>query len=312
MAKRSGLRTGAPYGVGMESLGDGDPRSVGGYPLFARLGAGGMGQVFLARTPAGRALALKTVRGEFGADPAFGKRFTGEIRNADRVRSPWTVAVVDFSPEGAGPSWLATEYVAAPSLAEWVAAHGPLQEAAVASLAAELCRALEAVHQAGLAHRDVKPSNVLLAGPRPLLIDFGIARAAEDPRHTRAGAVIGSPGYMAPEQATAGVSAEPGDMFALGAVLVHAATGHAPSTTRARRRRPPRCCTGWCTRSRAWPGCRPRSPAWCERPWTRTPPCAPRRRPHPASWTPPAPGRPGSPRPWQRNCAPARPRRGSG
>ncbi|SFE63228.1 Serine/threonine protein kinase [Actinacidiphila alni] len=212
----------------MESLDATDPRTVGGYPLFARLGAGGMGQVYLARTPAGRALALKTVRSEFGLDPGFGERFAREIRHADRVRSPWTVAVVDFSPPGTRPPWLATEYVAAPSLADWVAAHGPLPEAALMSLAAELCEALRAVHTAGLAHRDVKPSNVLLGPDRPLLIDFGIARAAEDSRHTRTGGVIGSPGYMAPEQATAGASAEPGDLFALAAVLVYAATGHGP------------------------------------------------------------------------------------
>ncbi|WP_329130047.1 protein kinase [Streptomyces sp. NBC_01476] len=212
----------------MERLGAADPQSVGGYPLFARLGAGGMGQVYLARTPAGRALALKTVRSEFGLDPAFGERFAREIRHADRARSPWTVAVVDFSPPGTSPQWLATEYVAAPSLAEWVTAHGPLPAPSLTALAAELCEGLHTVHQAGLAHRDVKPSNVLLPGTRPLLIDFGIARAAEDSRHTRTGGVIGSPGYMAPEQATAGASAEPGDVFALGAVLVYAATGRGP------------------------------------------------------------------------------------
>ncbi|MFI0896340.1 protein kinase [Streptomyces sp. NPDC020983] len=212
----------------MERLEAGDPRSIGGYPLFARLGAGGMGQVFLARTPAGRPLALKTVRPEFALDPGFGARFAQEIRNADRVRSPWTVAVVDFSPPGSGPQWLATEYVPAPSLADRVAAHGPLPGPAVPALAAELCGALRTVHEAGLAHRDVKPSNVLLAGQRPLLIDFGIARAAEDTRHTSAGGMIGSPGYMAPEQATAGTAAEPGDLFALASVLVYAATGHGP------------------------------------------------------------------------------------
>ncbi|WP_052397543.1 serine/threonine-protein kinase [Streptomyces sp. NRRL F-5123] len=212
----------------MERLEAGDPRSIGGYPLFARLGAGGMGQVFLARTPAGRALALKTVRPEFALDSGFGARFAQEIRNADRVRSPWTVAVVDFSPPGSGPQWLATEYVPAPSLADRVAAHGPLPATGVVALAAELCGALRTVHEAGLAHRDVKPSNVLLAGRRPLLIDFGIARAADDTRHTSTGGMIGSPGYMAPEQATAGSAAEPGDLFALASVLVYAATGHGP------------------------------------------------------------------------------------
>ncbi|WP_042000413.1 serine/threonine-protein kinase, partial [Streptomyces sp. AcH 505] len=212
----------------MESLDPSDPRVIGGYPLYGRLGAGGMGQVYLARTPSGRPLALKTLRSEFGADDGFAERFDREIRNADRVRSPWTVTVVDYSPPGARPQWLATEYVAAPSLADRVERNGPLPPAAALSLAAELCQALRAVHAAGLSHRDIKPSNILLGGERPLLIDFGIARAADDSRHTRTGGVIGSPGYLAPEQATSGSSAEPGDLFSLAAVLVYAATGRSP------------------------------------------------------------------------------------
>ncbi|MBL1106815.1 serine/threonine protein kinase [Streptomyces sp. 5-8] len=212
----------------MRNLEPGDPPDVGGYPLLARLGAGGMGQVFLSRTPSGRPLALKTVRDEYGDDPDFARRFAREIASSDRVRSPWTVAVVDFSPPERRPQWLATEYVAAPSLAEWVERHGPLPEPALRSLAAELAEALRAVHRAGLTHRDVKPSNVLLARHHPRLIDFGIARAADDTRHTRTGGVIGSPGYMAPEQITSGLCDEPGDIFALGAVLVYAATGRGP------------------------------------------------------------------------------------
>lgn len=212
----------------MQSLDPEDPPAIGGYPLLARLGAGGMGQVFLSRTASGRPLALKTVRAEFGVAPAFEERFAREIANSDQVRSPWTVAVVDYSPAGRRPQWLATEYMAAPSLAEWVERHGPLPEPVVRTLAAELAEGLRAVHRAGLAHRDVKPSNVLLGRRRPLLIDFGIARAADDTRHTRTGSVIGSPGFMAPEQAAGGVSAGPGDIFALGAVLVYAATGSGP------------------------------------------------------------------------------------
>ncbi|MFJ9352436.1 protein kinase [Streptomyces sp. NPDC101237] len=212
----------------MRSLDPTDPPAVGGYPLLARIGDGGMGQVFLSRTPSGRPLALKTVRGEFGLDPGFEERFARETASSDRVRSPWTVSVLDFSPPGQRPQWLATEYVAAPTLADWVVRHGPLPEAAVRALGAELAEGLQAVHRAGLAHRDVKPSNVLLAGRRPLLIDFGIARAADDTRHTRTGGVIGSPGYMAPEQITGGAAAEPGDVFALAAVLVYAATGQGP------------------------------------------------------------------------------------
>ncbi|MBW8798524.1 MAG: serine/threonine protein kinase [Streptomyces sp.] len=205
-----------------------DPPAVGGYPLLARLGEGGMGQVFLSRTSSGRPLALKTVRSELGLDPGFEERFAREIASSDQVRSPWTVSVVDYSAPGQRPQWLATEYVAAPTLADWVHRHGPLPEAAVLALGAELAEGLRAVHRAGLAHRDVKPSNVLLGRHHPLLIDFGIARAADDTRHTRTGGVIGSPGYMAPEQVTGGAAAEPGDVFALAAVLVYAATGAGP------------------------------------------------------------------------------------
>ncbi|WP_405810746.1 serine/threonine protein kinase [Streptomyces sp. NBC_00210] len=216
----------------MELLDGSDPGAVGGYPLLARLGEGGMGQVYLSRTVSGRPLALKTVRPEFGREPGFEERFAREIRNSDRVRSPWTTAVVDYSPVGQRPQWLATEYVAAPSLTEWVQRYGRLPEQSVLALAAELCGALGAVHAAGLAHRDVKPSNVLLGRRSPLLIDFGIARAVEDSRHTRTGGVIGSPGYLAPEQASAGGSGAPGDVFSLAAVLVYAATGLGPFSHR--------------------------------------------------------------------------------
>ncbi|MFE7773318.1 serine/threonine-protein kinase [Streptomyces sp. NPDC057445] len=212
----------------MELLDGSDPGAIGGYPLLALLGEGGMGRVYLSRTVSGRPLALKTVRAEFGREPGFEERFAREIRNSDRVRSPWTTAVVDYSPVGQRPQWLATEYVAAPSLAEWVQRYGPLPERSVLALAAELSGALGAVHGAGLAHRDVKPSNVLLGRRSPLLIDFGIARAAEDSRHTMTGGVIGSPGYLAPEQAAAGGSGAPGDVFSMAAVLVYAATGLGP------------------------------------------------------------------------------------
>ncbi|MFJ8794471.1 protein kinase [Streptomyces sp. NPDC102462] len=129
---------------------------------------------------------------------------------------------------GRRPQWLATEYVPAPSLAEWVTAHGPLPRTALLSLAAELSGAVQAVHQADLAHRDIKPGNVLLARDRPRLIDFGVARAADDSRHTRLGVSVGSPGFLAPDQAVGGVAAEPADVFSLAAVLVYAATGRGP------------------------------------------------------------------------------------
>jgi serine/threonine protein kinase len=127
------------------------------------------------------------------------------------VRSAWTVSVVDYSPAGHRPQWLVTEYVAAPSLTDWVERYGPLPGPAVRALAAELGEGLRAVHRAGLAHRDVKPSDVLRARRHPLLIDFGIARATHVTRHTHTGGVVGSPGYMAPEQATGGISGEPAD-----------------------------------------------------------------------------------------------------
>ncbi|MEU3778357.1 serine/threonine-protein kinase [Streptomyces sp. NPDC032472] len=212
----------------MEALRPGDPPEIGGYPLLARLGEGGMGEVFLARTVSGRPLALKTVHRDLGLQPDFAERFAGEIRTNDRVRCAWTVSVVDFSPPGATPQWLATEYVAAPSLGDWVRTHGPLAAPAVACLARELSAALVAVRAAGVVHRDIKPGNVLLGPERPFLIDFGIARAAQDPRRTRTGAVVGTPGFLAPEQATGDVAAAPADVFSLAAVLVYAATGRSP------------------------------------------------------------------------------------
>ncbi|MFJ5631673.1 serine/threonine-protein kinase [Streptomyces goshikiensis] len=212
----------------MESLQPGDPPEIGGYRLLARLGAGGMGEVFLARTASGRPLALKTVHRDLSLEPGFAERFAREIRTNDRVRSPWTVSVVDFSPPGAAPQWLATEYVPAPSLGDWVRAYGPLAQPAVRCLAQELTAALVAVRAAGVVHRDIKPANVLLGPQRPFLIDFGIARAVRDPRSTRTGAVIGTPGYLAPEQATGSVAEAPADVFALASVLVYAATGRGP------------------------------------------------------------------------------------
>ncbi|MFJ7154182.1 serine/threonine-protein kinase [Streptomyces sp. NPDC101118] len=212
----------------MESLEPGDPSEIGGYRLLARLGAGGMGEVFLARTHSGRPLALKTVHRDLSREPGFAERFAREIRTNDRVRSPWTVSVVDFSPPGAAPQWLATEYVAAPSLGDWVGRHGPLAGPVVHALARELAAALVAVRAVGVVHRDIKPGNVLLGPERPYLIDFGIARAVQDPRRTRTGTVLGTPGYLAPEQATGEVAGAPADVFSLAAVLVYAATGRGP------------------------------------------------------------------------------------
>ncbi|MGW7436785.1 serine/threonine-protein kinase [Streptomyces sp. NPDC054849] len=212
----------------MEALRPGDPLEIGGYRLLARLGEGGMGEVFLARTASGRPLAVKTVHRQLSREADFAERFDREIRTSDRVRSAWTVSVVDFSPPGASPQWLATEYIAAPSLGDWVRRDGPLTEASLWCLARELSAALVTVGEAEVVHRDIKPANVLLGRQRPFLIDFGIARTVRDPRHTQTGAVIGTPGFLAPEQATGARASAPADVFSLAAVLVYAATGRGP------------------------------------------------------------------------------------
>ncbi|MFD0412158.1 serine/threonine-protein kinase [Kitasatospora sp. NPDC127116] len=212
----------------MEALGDGDPRQVGEYRLLRRLGAGGMGRVYLGRTAGGRTVAVKLVHEQFAADREFRVRFRNEVAAARRVGGRWTAPVLDADTEGAQP-WVATGYVAGPSLAAAVREFGPLPVAAVRSLGAGLAEALQAVHAQGLVHRDVKPSNVLLALDGPRLIDFGITRALDAATAlTRSGFVVGSPGYLSPEQAEGRSAGPASDVFSLGAVLAHAATGTAP------------------------------------------------------------------------------------
>ncbi|MGW0998455.1 bifunctional serine/threonine-protein kinase/ABC transporter substrate-binding protein [Streptomyces sp. NPDC002523] len=206
-----------------------DPEAVGGYRLLARIGAGGMGLVYLARSEGGALAALKVIRAEHGADPGFRARFRREARAAARVDGRWTAPVLAADPDAVEP-WIATAFVPGPSLAEVVAAHGPLPPVTVRALGARLAEALAAVHAAGLVHRDIKPGNVLLALDGPRLIDFGIARASGATALTATDAVVGTPGYLSPEQARARdeEAGPPSDVFSLGALLAFAASGRPP------------------------------------------------------------------------------------
>lgn len=211
----------------MRPLTSEDPRTVGPYRTLVRLGAGGMGVVYLARSAGGALAAVKVIRAEHAEDPGFRARFRREAEAAARITGPWVVPVLGADTEDREP-WLATAFVPGPSLAEVVGAGGALPTTTVRALGSRLAEALVAVHEAGLIHRDVKPGNVLLALDGPRLIDFGIARHEGATTLTTTGAVIGTPGYLAPEQASAGPLGPPCDVFSLGCVLVYAATGRRP------------------------------------------------------------------------------------
>ncbi|ALO10339.1 Putative serine or threonine protein kinase [Streptomyces venezuelae] len=217
----------------MQPLRKADPSTLAGYRLLGRLGAGGMGVVFLARSAGGTLAALKLIRAEHAADPGFRERFRREARAAERITGRWVVRVLGADPEAREP-WLATEYVPGPSLAEAVGLHGALPEPTVRALGARLASALVDMHEAGLVHRDVKPGNVLLALDGPRLIDFGIARSAGATALTATDAMIGTPGFLAPEQARVTGAGEVGpasDVFSLGCVLAYALTGERPFGT---------------------------------------------------------------------------------
>ncbi|MGW7369145.1 protein kinase domain-containing protein, partial [Streptomyces sp. NPDC054841] len=204
-----------------------DPQNLSGYLLTARLGSGGMGTVYLARTPGGRTVALKTMHAAIATDPAARTRFRLETDAARIIGSQHGAAVVDADPLAETP-WLATEYVLGPPLDDAVSLCGPLPEPTVRALGAALAGALGQLHSSDVVHRDLKPSNVMIAAYGPKVIDFGIARAAGDDRLTRVGAAAGTPAFMSPEQATGQEHTPAGDVFALAGVLVYAATGHGP------------------------------------------------------------------------------------
>ncbi|MFF7751825.1 protein kinase [Streptomyces sp. NPDC007971] len=215
----------------MEKLGPGDPQRIGAYRLLARLGAGGMGHVYLARSDRGRTVAVKLVRRELAEQEEFRARFRQEVQAARRVGGYWTAPVLDADTEAPVP-WVATGYVAGPSLQQVVGHdHGALPERSVRILAAGLAHALKDIHAAGIVHRDLKPSNVLVTIDGPRVIDFGIARAMETLAGeglTRTGSLVGSPGFMAPEQVRGDRITPACDVFCLGSVLAYASTGVLP------------------------------------------------------------------------------------
>lgn len=211
----------------MEPLKPTDPPSVAGYRMLGRLGAGGMGQVFLASSPDGAQVAFKVILPGLADQPEFRRRFRREVEAAKRVHGPYLAEVVAADPDG-DPPWLATRYVAGPSLADAVGRYGPLPPATVRAIAVGTAEALTAISRAGLVHRDLKPSNVLLDVTGPRIIDFGIARAADASQLTQTGVAIGTPGFMAPEQLESEPLGSAADVFSLGAVLAFALTGAGP------------------------------------------------------------------------------------
>ena len=204
-----------------------DPGRIGPYRLRGVLGCGGMGRVFLGASADGQLAAVKVIRADLASDPEFRARFRREVTVARKVSSRFTAPLIGADTDGPMP-WLATAYVAGPSLADAVTQRGPLPVRSVRELAAGLAESLSAIHAAGVVHRDLKPSNVLLAQDGPRVIDFGISIAAETSPLTRTGLAIGSPGYMSPEQIEGREVGPASDIFSLGAVLAYAATGEAP------------------------------------------------------------------------------------
>ncbi|MCX5388008.1 PQQ-binding-like beta-propeller repeat protein [Streptomyces sp. NBC_00083] len=218
----------SPRSIGFGAPGSEDPESVGAYRLESVLGSGGMGVVHLATSPSGMRLAVKIVHAQHAADPEFRARFRQEVSAARRVSGAFTASVVDADPAADRP-WMATVHIPGPTLAERVKDSGPLSATDVRRLGAGLAEALRDIHRAGVVHRDLKPSNVLLAADGPRVIDFGISRPYDSDLRTETGKLIGTPPFMAPEQFQRPREVGPAaDVFAMGAVLVHAATGRGP------------------------------------------------------------------------------------
>ncbi|MFD1660708.1 protein kinase [Streptomyces caeni] len=204
-----------------------DPRVVGSFRIHRRLGAGGMGVVYLGSDKRGQRVALKVIRPDLAEDQEFRSRFAREVSAARRIRGGCTARLVAADLEAERP-WFATQYVPGPSLHDKVAEEGPLAAAEVATVGAALSEGLVAVHEAGVVHRDLKPSNILLSPKGPRIIDFGIAWATGASTLTHVGTAVGSPGFLAPEQVRGAAVTPATDVFSLGATLAYAATGDSP------------------------------------------------------------------------------------
>ncbi|MEU9446633.1 protein kinase [Streptomyces sp. NPDC048304] len=204
-----------------------DPRVVGSFRLHRRLGAGGMGVVYLGSDKKGQRVALKVIRPDLAEDQEFRSRFAREVSAARRIRGGCTARLVAADLEAERP-WFATQYVPGPSLHDKVADEGPLSAADTAAIGAALSEGLVAVHEAGVVHRDLKPSNILLSPKGPRIIDFGIAWATGASTLTHVGTAVGSPGFLAPEQVRGAAVTPATDVFSLGATLAYASTGDSP------------------------------------------------------------------------------------
>ncbi|NUR63126.1 MAG: protein kinase [Catenulispora sp.] len=212
----------------MDALKPDDPTRIGPFTPLARIGAGGMGRVYLARSRGGRPVAVKVIRAEYAEDERFRSRFRREVEAARTVNGLYTASVLDAGPDDAEP-WFATAYIPGPSLQRVVQDHGPLPEHSARVLGAGIAEALGAIHGAGLIHRDLKPSNVICGPDGPRVIDFGISHAVDGTSLTATGVVVGSARYASPEQCRADLESSPAsDVFALGGVLVYATTGVPP------------------------------------------------------------------------------------
>lgn len=207
------------------ALRSGDPRAIGPFRVRSRLGSGGMGDVYLGTTRRGQQVAIKLIRGAQLHDDEFRARFRREVRAAAKVRSRFIANLIDADPDAELP-WLATDYVPGPTLSQALAAEGPLSEDEVLRLVTGVAEALHEIHRAGLVHRDVKPANVILGPDGPRLIDLGVVASAGATRLTMTGQPVGTPMYMAPEQASGNRTTSAADVWALGALAYYAATGN--------------------------------------------------------------------------------------